>query len=547
MQLLNYSLLSLGSDTFPYGISTASAASGGPLVIGTYFAAGGGVHGFLDSGGTITTLDDPLAAPGGTFGHGINSTGTMIVGSYPEHGFIYTVSTNNYATFDYPGAAASVLTGVNDFGQLVGSYTDNIGGRTHGFLYSPGLHAKLISLDDPQTSSVTVANGINNAGQVVGSYEDSGGGRIHGFLYSGGSYTTLDDPEAGPSTVAEGINSSGQIVGYYVTSDGHDHGFLYSRGTYVTIDIGSNNTFATGINDAGQIVGYYGTSNGNIGFLASPPPITAQEIQGDYLAITRTSLPLDQATAEAALINTGTTTEGQYVNDLLAQVADTTIPAVAVEGSMYNAVGSSTEITKLATLFLPAQVANAIQNGFHPQVYASEALGLAFAFGDENGGTAFALNFGPANTGMPATAAGDAAFAAAAASAIFGSAATANTPGAILGFVTNWEAFYTSHGIPGIASPNVLQIDLAARGAAWGDAVGVALENNLGPLPGQVTNFLEDAAQATAIYSASLATQPTAGPFHAATTGSAAGAASSVPLIGVAAPADHALVWAHDV
>jgi hypothetical protein len=62
-----------------------------------------------------------------------------------------------------------------------------------------------------------------------------------------------------------------------------------------------------------------------------------------------------------------------------------------------------------------------------------------------------------------------------------------------------------------------------------------------------VTNFLEDAAQATAIYSASLATQPTAGPFHAATTGSAAGAVSSVPLIGVAAPADHALVWAHDV
>jgi hypothetical protein len=83
--------------------------------------------------------------------------------------------------------------------------------------------------------------------------------------------------------------------------------------------------------------------------------------------------------------------------------ADTTIPAVAVEGSMYNAVGSAAEITKLVTLFLPAQVANAIQNGLNPQVYASEALGLVFAFGDENGGMAFASKFGPANAAMPAT------------------------------------------------------------------------------------------------------------------------------------------------
>jgi hypothetical protein len=58
------------------------------------------------------------------------------------------------------------------------------------------------------------------------------------------------------------------------------------------------------------------------------------------------------------------------------------------------------------------------------------------------------------------------------------------------------------------------QIDLAARGAAWGDAVGVALANHLGPLYGQATNFLEDAAQGTAVYSASLASQPTHSPFQ---------------------------------
>jgi hypothetical protein len=187
-------------------------------------------------------------------------------------------------------------------------------------------------------------------------------------------------------------------------------------------------------------------------------------------------------------------------------------------------------------------VANAILNGFNPQVYACEALGLVFAFGDENGGMAFATNFGPSNAAMPATTAGDAAFAAAAASAIFGSAATANTPGAIQNFVSNWEAFYTSNGIPGVPNATANQIDLAARGAAWGDAVGVAFANNLGPLVGQTTNFLEDAAQGTAIYSASLSSQPTAAPFQGAATGSVASAANDVQLTGVAAHIDHSVM-----
>jgi hypothetical protein len=222
---------------------------------------------------------------------------------------------------------------------------------------------------------------------------------------------------------------------------------------------------------------------------------------------------------------------------LLAQVANTTIPAVAVEDSMYGAVGSSFEITKLVTSFLPAQVANAIQNDLNPQVYACEALGLVFAFGDENGGMAFATNFGPTNFRMLATPAGDAFFAAAAASAIFGSAATENTSGAILGFVSNWEAFFTSNGVPGTPNATASQIDLAARGAAWGDAVGVALANNLGPLPGQVDNFLKDAARGGAIYSASLASQPSHAPFEGGIPVAAANA-EHAQLVGIAA-SDH--------
>jgi probable HAF family extracellular repeat protein len=62
----------------------------------------------------------------------------------------------------------------------------------------------------------TFAEGINNSGQIVGSY-DAGGQHYHGFLLNQGSYTTLDPPGSSPSffglTGAHGINDSGQIVG----------------------------------------------------------------------------------------------------------------------------------------------------------------------------------------------------------------------------------------------------------------------------------------------------------------------------------------------
>jgi hypothetical protein len=261
-----------------------------------------------------------------------------------------------------------------------------------------------------------------------------------------------------------------------------------------------------------------------------------QAIQSDYFAITRLQLSSNDAATENQAIVDKTTTERIFVDGLLSQVQNTTIPAVAVEGSMYGAVGTSDEITKLATQFLPAQVANATQNDLNPQVYSCEAVGLAFAFGDENGANTFDTKFGILNPTAPATPAGDVAFATLAANAIFESDANANTPGAIQQFVSNWEAFYTSHGVPGVANATPDQIDLAARGAAWGDAVGVALANHLGPLPDQVINFLEDAARGGALYSKSLESQPAHIPFQGGTPEFA-----GAEPVGLAAP-DHLMI-----
>jgi hypothetical protein len=265
--------------------------------------------------------------------------------------------------------------------------------------------------------------------------------------------------------------------------------------------------------------------------------VTAADIQNYYLAITRTALPLSDATTVVHQIHAGLLTEEKYVDGLLSQVVDTTIPAVAVEASMYGAVGTSSEITMLATQFLPGQVAFALANHFNPTVVSTEALGPAFAFGNENHSTAFATNFGPGNASMPNSTAGDAAFATAAASTIFGSASTPNLVNAIDSWLTNWKGFYTSHGIPGIANPSAAQIDLAARGAAWGDAVGLAIDNNLGTLKGSAIYYLANAAaHGGAQGSASLAEHPDT------VAGSAPIHDTAVQLTGLAAHVDHPLL-----
>jgi probable HAF family extracellular repeat protein len=88
--------------------------------------------------------------------------------------------------------------------------------------------------------------GINNLGQIVGSFADSAG-VVHAFLDSGGQFTTIDPPGAGLS-FAVAINNQAQILG-----NAHSIGnFVLDHGVYNRVSAPGS---ATGINDQGQIVG----------------------------------------------------------------------------------------------------------------------------------------------------------------------------------------------------------------------------------------------------------------------------------------------------
>jgi len=105
-------------------------------------------------------------------------------------------------------------------------------------------------------ATLTIPDGINNAGQIVGSFGIPAPFGIQGFLYTGGTFTQIAVPGAEFETDANGINNAGQIVGEFAGSG--FHGFLYAAGTYSTVDVpGQMGTSAEGINDAGQIVGSF--------------------------------------------------------------------------------------------------------------------------------------------------------------------------------------------------------------------------------------------------------------------------------------------------
>jgi uncharacterized membrane protein len=94
-----------------------------------------------DKHGAITTLDVPGAGIGilaGTFVTGINDDGA-IVGSYsisrvtPRHGFVRDEH-GAITTFDVPGAySGTFLTGINEEGSITGIYSDT-SLVNHGFV-----------------------------------------------------------------------------------------------------------------------------------------------------------------------------------------------------------------------------------------------------------------------------------------------------------------------------------------------------------------------------------------------------------------------------
>ena len=124
---------------------------------------------------TAPSISDPFGTMG-TDAKGINNEG-QVVGFYTDsngvaHGFLYSGGT--YTTIDDPSGTDTILSGINDAGQIVGWYTDatshQVGfavtvsnptapGTTAVMVMSDGFHGDL-ELYDIGNNTVLGANGI---------------------------------------------------------------------------------------------------------------------------------------------------------------------------------------------------------------------------------------------------------------------------------------------------------------------------------------------------------------------------------------------------
>jgi hypothetical protein len=225
------------------------------------------IHNFVrDRRGGYTTFDLP-GAPGTEVGVGdINDRGQIVSfytdGTGTYRSFLrsrrgaFTRIENPRASGSSPYGSGTAVYGINDRGVMVGAYA--AGGTVHGFVRD--RHGKFRTVDYPGAAE-TVLSEVNERGQIVGAYgDDVGSGTPHDFLLDHGDYTSIEFPGASDSFVDD-VNNRREIVGYYLDAAGSYHGYLRDRrGRYSPIDhpdavTPGNDT--NGLNDRGQIVGEY--------------------------------------------------------------------------------------------------------------------------------------------------------------------------------------------------------------------------------------------------------------------------------------------------
>src|SRR5262245_57942272 len=79
-------------------------------------------------------------------------------------GFVYTISSNSFAPFVFPGSIQTSANGINDAGQIVGGYYSSFFGFSHGYVKD----GNTFTTRDYPGAYDTSLFGINNIGQIVG-------------------------------------------------------------------------------------------------------------------------------------------------------------------------------------------------------------------------------------------------------------------------------------------------------------------------------------------------------------------------------------------
>ena len=257
-------------QTQAIGINEASGLAGAtPFadIVGFYTDIVGATHGFLDSAGVQSTIDDPAGLP--------------------PH---VTTPVQN-------------LLGINNALRAAGFWTDN-NGNEHGFvvrlaaLPPPNsafaeLTPQKVSTDLGVNAVATQTSDITNNNLVCGFWTDAANPpNNHGFtvFFNTGAnrFNTVQSLTANPAQIPNvaslspfGCNDNGEVVGSYTATNGTVHGFVFDGMDWHNYDaagssqnanrFGVKGTFINGINNAGSVVGFFNDGTNVNGFIDFAP------------------------------------------------------------------------------------------------------------------------------------------------------------------------------------------------------------------------------------------------------------------------------------
>jgi hypothetical protein len=160
--------------------------------------------------------------------------------------------TFRYVSIDFPGAASTDATGINNFGEIVGFYSTALNCNpnpcpVHGFKL---VNKHFTAINIPGAISTWVF-GLNDGGDVVGFFETSIN-VFHGFLLHHTGQLQIIDPPSPLIGLPQAVNNSLVVVG---------GDFRWQSGKFTKIDFripgnGEDQNF-TGISNPGIIVGWW--------------------------------------------------------------------------------------------------------------------------------------------------------------------------------------------------------------------------------------------------------------------------------------------------
>ena len=187
----------------------------------------------------------------------------------------------DFVSIDYPGAAYTLVFGVNNSGHVTGTgfNADDTVLATFSYDSKKGVYTPIA----PAPGSLeTNVSGINEAGAMVGVVVFLSGGPDSGFVRSKkGAYTVFSHPAPLENTEPRAVTNSGLVSGFAFDDAQENYvGFIYDPARNVFIDfLPSPFTIAQGINNRGEVVGDVsldagvactGCLAGRYGFLRAP-------------------------------------------------------------------------------------------------------------------------------------------------------------------------------------------------------------------------------------------------------------------------------------